>query len=332
MYVASRIFDGLGPGNAFSPSDRQDPFADRFAGRSFSSGWLSSCMHRHTPLLFDLPPKPMKNSHALRHGAALAALAVAALLAGCKGDVLDYRNAQMVNDKVYDGNANEPFSGKLTNVPDRSLLIEQAGFQLTGKLASIALADSVPAAESNAQSFLGSSGAETLLSGAVCDVQINGGVPDGPAVCKAPQSEVVRIETSFKHGTLDGSAKAMAPFWRSHSATASPTVQKRYTAGPITNSSIAFPGTRASRRAPRRRLIRIPAHSSSAQRSSTGNTREKSSTMPLTASRSRSERPTSTASSTGLTRSGIRAACLSRTRSARMGWKSVPTARMSARA
>lgn len=207
MYVASRIFDGLGPGNAFSPSDRQDPFADRFAGRSFSSGWLSSCMHRHTPLLFDLPPKPMKNSHALRHGAALAALAVAALLAGCKGDVLDYRNAQMVNDKVYDGNANEPFSGKLTNVPDRSLLIEQAGFQLTGKLASIALADSVPAAESNAQSFLGSSGAETLLSGAVCDVQINGGVPDGPAVCKAPQSEVVRIETSFKHGTLDGSFK-----------------------------------------------------------------------------------------------------------------------------
>ncbi|CAJ3150854.1 lipoprotein [Burkholderia pseudomallei] len=149
----------------------------------------------------------MKNTHALRHGAALAALVVAALLAGCKSDVLDYRNAQMVNGKVYDGNANEPFSGKLTNVPDRALLIEQAGFQLTGKLASIALAGSVPAAESNAQSFLGRSGAETLLSGAVCDVQVNGGVTDGPAVCKAPQSEVVRIETSFKHGALDGSFK-----------------------------------------------------------------------------------------------------------------------------
>jgi hypothetical protein len=207
MYVASRIFDSLGPGNAFSPSDRQDPFADRFAGRSFSSGWLSPCMHRHAPLLFDLPPKPMKNTHARRHGAALAALVVAALLAGCKGGVLDYRNAQMVNGKVYGENANEPFSGKLTNIPDRSLLIEQAGFQLTGKLASIALADSLPSTERNAQSFLGRSGAEGLLSGAACDVPIDGGLPDGPAVCKAPQSEVVRIETSFKHGTLDGSFK-----------------------------------------------------------------------------------------------------------------------------
>lgn len=150
----------------------------------------------------------MKRTHVPGRGAALVAVAIAAvLLAGCKGEVLDYRNAQMVNGKVYDGSANEPFSGKLTNVPDRSLLIEQAGFQLTGKLASIAIASSVPAAESNAQSFLGRSGAETLLSGAVCDVQINGGVPDGPAVCKAPQSEVVRIETSFKHGALDGSFK-----------------------------------------------------------------------------------------------------------------------------
>ncbi|WP_242468207.1 toxin-antitoxin system YwqK family antitoxin [Burkholderia plantarii] len=150
----------------------------------------------------------MKRTHVPGRGAALVAVAIAAvLLAGCKREVLDYRNAQMVNGKVYDGSANEPFSGKLTNVPDRSLLIEQAGFQLTGKLASIALADSLPSTERNAQSFLGRSGAESLLSGAACDVQIDGGLPDGPAVCKAPQSEVVRIETSFKHGTLDGSFK-----------------------------------------------------------------------------------------------------------------------------
>nr|WP_239645799.1 hypothetical protein [Burkholderia pseudomallei] len=150
----------------------------------------------------------MKRTHVPGRGAALVAVAIAAvLLAGCKREVLDYRNAQMVNGKVYDGSANEPFSGKLTNVPDRSLLIEQAGFQLAGKLASIALVDSLPASERNAQSFLGRSGAEILLSGAVCDVQIEGGVPDGSAVCKAPQSDVVRIETSFKHGALDGPLK-----------------------------------------------------------------------------------------------------------------------------
>lgn len=150
----------------------------------------------------------MKRTHVPGRGAALVAVAIAAvLLAGCKGKVLDYRNAQMVSGKVYDGSANEPFSGKLTNVPDRSLLIEQAGFQLAGKLASIALVDSLPASERNAQSFLGRSGAEILLSGAVCDVQIEGGVPDGSAVCKAPQSDVVRIETSFKHGALNGPLK-----------------------------------------------------------------------------------------------------------------------------
>ncbi|RDU94943.1 toxin-antitoxin system YwqK family antitoxin [Trinickia dinghuensis] len=150
----------------------------------------------------------MKNTHAQRRGAALTAIAIAAVvLAGCKGEVLDYRNAQMVNGKVYDGSANEPFSGKLTNVPDRSLLIQQAGFQMVGKLASIALADGVPATERNVQSFLGRAGAETLLSGALCDVQIEGGLPNGPAVCKAPQSDVVRIATSFKHGALDGSLK-----------------------------------------------------------------------------------------------------------------------------
>ncbi|WP_230954819.1 toxin-antitoxin system YwqK family antitoxin [Burkholderia gladioli] len=150
----------------------------------------------------------MKRTHVPGRGAALVAVAIAAvLLAGCKGEVLDYRNAQMVNGKVYDGSANEPFSGKLTNVPDRSLLIEQAGFQLAGKLASIALVDSLPASERNAQSFLGRSSAEILLSGAVCDVQIDGGVPDGSAVCKAPQSDLVRIETSFKHGALNGPLK-----------------------------------------------------------------------------------------------------------------------------
>ncbi|WP_186140873.1 toxin-antitoxin system YwqK family antitoxin [Burkholderia gladioli] len=150
----------------------------------------------------------MKNTHAQHRGAALAAVAIAAaLLAGCKGEILDYRNAQMVNGKVYDESTNEPFSGKLTNVPDRSLLIGQAGFQLTGKLASIALADGVPTIERNAQSFLGRSGAETLLSGAMCDVRIDDGLPDGPAVCKTPQSDVARIETTFKHGALDGSFK-----------------------------------------------------------------------------------------------------------------------------
>ncbi|MBU9418073.1 hypothetical protein KTE23_15970 [Burkholderia multivorans] len=51
------------------------------------------------------------------------------LLAGCKGDVLDYRNAQVVNGKVYAGDANTPFSGKVTNVPVPDILNNQPGYQ-----------------------------------------------------------------------------------------------------------------------------------------------------------------------------------------------------------
>ena len=59
----------------------------------------------------------MKIMHSRRQVAALAATSLATvLLAGCKSDVLDYRNVQIVNGKVYAGDANTPFSGKVTNV------------------------------------------------------------------------------------------------------------------------------------------------------------------------------------------------------------------------
>lgn len=38
MYVAAQIFDGLGPGNAFSPSDRQDLSPTGSPVGLFSSG------------------------------------------------------------------------------------------------------------------------------------------------------------------------------------------------------------------------------------------------------------------------------------------------------
>ncbi|QUN44432.1 hypothetical protein KEH56_35145 [Burkholderia cenocepacia] len=57
-----------------------------------------------------------------RYPLILSSLVAALALAGCKGDVLDYRNVQFANGKVYAGDANQPFSGTLTNVPSRIIL------------------------------------------------------------------------------------------------------------------------------------------------------------------------------------------------------------------
>jgi hypothetical protein len=44
-------------------------------------------------------------------------------LSACGHKVLDYRNAQFVNGKIYSGGANSPFSGAVTNVPNGQILI-----------------------------------------------------------------------------------------------------------------------------------------------------------------------------------------------------------------
>ncbi|ARL96033.1 hypothetical protein [Burkholderia pseudomallei] len=72
----------------------------------------------------------MKIMRSCQKVAALAAISLTTvLLAGCKGDVLDYRNVQVVNGKVYAGDANTPFSGKVTNVPAPDILNNQQGYQ-----------------------------------------------------------------------------------------------------------------------------------------------------------------------------------------------------------
>ena len=63
---------------------------------------------------------------------ALVAASVAVFLSGlaaCGQKALDYRNAQIVNGKFYAGDANEAFSGQLTNVPSGVILGSQQGFR-----------------------------------------------------------------------------------------------------------------------------------------------------------------------------------------------------------
>lgn len=53
----------------------------------------------------------------IRIAAVTIVLSLPLLLAGCKEQVLDYRNTEIVNGKVYEKSGNEPFTGKVTNLP-----------------------------------------------------------------------------------------------------------------------------------------------------------------------------------------------------------------------
>ncbi|KVM07637.1 hypothetical protein WL05_10075 [Burkholderia ubonensis] len=115
------------------------------------------------------------------------------LLPGCKGDVLDYRNLQIVNGKVYASDANSPFSGKVTNVPASDILNNQTGYQLMMQNSTYV----VPEAYRDGISSM-------AIHQFLCDTEVADGVIDGDVVCTAPQSDTVRMKMSFSSAALTG--------------------------------------------------------------------------------------------------------------------------------
>lgn len=106
-------------------------------------------------------------------------------LAGCGEEVLDWRNAEVSSNKVFAGNANEPFSGKVTNVPYSKILSGQRGYN----------------------TLMGQGGAiVTALHGTalLCDIGVDEGVLDGAFTCKQGQSKKAQMEGTFKSGGLSG--------------------------------------------------------------------------------------------------------------------------------
>ncbi len=150
-----------------------------------------------------------------RANTVLIAIAVTSNLAGCKGEVLDYRNAQMVNGKVYAIGANEPFSGKLTNVPSAVILGPQQDF----RTAIRTMEKTLPALTLDYISAAGIDYFPTdarIPSAAYCDVQISNGYLDGKAICKAANSDHTLITMSFTSGQLNGELDSYAPDDSSH--------------------------------------------------------------------------------------------------------------------
>lgn len=145
----------------------------------------------------------------------LAALVPAIFLTACGDKVLDYRNVQVVNGKVYAGDANEPFSGKLTNVPSAVILGPQQGF----KTAMRTMEKTLPTLTLDYISAAGIDYFPTdarIPFAAYCDAHVSNGYLDGKAVCKAANSDHTLITMAFRSGQLDGELDSYAPDNTSH--------------------------------------------------------------------------------------------------------------------
>ncbi|WP_155713106.1 toxin-antitoxin system YwqK family antitoxin [Burkholderia stagnalis] len=145
-----------------------------------------------------------------RYPLILSSLVAALALAGCKGDVLDYRNAQLVNGKVYAGDANKPFSGTLTNVPSGIVLESQSGFRKV--VASIERV--LPTLTYDYVQSVGIDNFPTdprIPVPVYCDTHVDNGILDGKAVCKASNTDNVRLEMAFQGGRPDGQLTIYTP-------------------------------------------------------------------------------------------------------------------------
>ena len=119
-------------------------------------------------------------------------------LFGCSNQVLDHRNAEFNNGVIYAGNANEPFTGTVTNVPDIELLQNQNGFTAFG---NVLVRIAFPGSNWSARALT------TVSITGYCEVSVRKGILDGKTVCKAPGTDNDGTVMHFKGGLLDGTMK-----------------------------------------------------------------------------------------------------------------------------
>jgi antitoxin component YwqK of YwqJK toxin-antitoxin module len=124
-----------------------------------------------------------------------ATLLTLASLSGCGKKVLDERNVQIDNGKIFEKDANTPFTGTLTNISEQDIIKGQEGF---GSIIA-----------SGYSNFSNNGTVRAwAMDHAFCDVSVSDGYLDGKATCKVEQTDNVIGEFNFDHGVLTGSFKA----------------------------------------------------------------------------------------------------------------------------
>ncbi len=132
----------------------------------------------------------------MKRNLVFAVAASALALTGCFSSVLDFRNAEVNNGKIYEAGKNAPFSGQVTNVPGGALFGQQLGLQKLLRTAGEILPNGA-----------GGYVDKMVFGPSVCDITTSKGLPDGAVACKVDGFDVQKFEGSFSDGQLDGRFK-----------------------------------------------------------------------------------------------------------------------------
>ncbi|MAG67031.1 MAG: hypothetical protein CMK74_14370 [Pseudomonadales bacterium] len=120
----------------------------------------------------------------------LAVVVMAFAISGCSESVLDWRNASVSGGLVYEGDSNEPFSGRLTNIPGDSL-------PLGPKFEEIVASFNSPLG--------GYENRDQYITGRrlTCDTHVNDGYIEGETSCRE-RSGVTRWTGYIYEDGMDG--------------------------------------------------------------------------------------------------------------------------------
>lgn len=127
-------------------------------------------------------------------------LASVLVLAGCDSRVLEFRNAEVVNGKLYEKGGNTGYTGKVTNVPKDIVFDSQQSARALVRPIGVVM-----------EKFDRNRVAEVLAGDSLCEIKVHEGVIDGDVSCLVPRSQTVRFEFSFDKGRLDGPYKMYDP-------------------------------------------------------------------------------------------------------------------------
>ncbi|MCK4118448.1 hypothetical protein ACI2UK_13460 [Ralstonia nicotianae] len=145
----------------------------------------------------------------------LVAAAIAPILPACNDHALDFRNARSIDGRIYAAETDEPYSGKLVNVPSGLLLKPLVGFNKVMTNLEIALRP-LPPSLMHATGFRGFLASADIQAAILCDARVSNGYVDGNATCTTRGTNDVRLEMTFKNGRLNGKLIAYAPETEKH--------------------------------------------------------------------------------------------------------------------
>ncbi|CAN7504676.1 hypothetical protein LJR296_003350 [Cupriavidus necator] len=149
----------------------------------------------------------------------LTAAIVSLCLSACGGKVLDARNAEVVNGKLYQRGENVPFTGAVTNVPNGVVFSADPGLEQASNAVGKALLYAEPngsnndSAMVNLQQYMMAIGLHPMATDperarVLCDVQVRDGLLDGAVKCKKARTDDVVLETTTSAGRIDGKLTA----------------------------------------------------------------------------------------------------------------------------